>query len=151
MEAFLLHPLFIRIESENKCIAQTTIPDAEQYKINRPLHSYDFNNTPAMLLESALKNWLNRRRMYLLCPQVGIIDFEQKQLLVVDIVTEYMDEIVFLVIHATRTRCNNTEKNNLINRCRQIKEQTLKVFKFSPRMILINIFSNAQIHSTLVD
>lgn len=149
MESFVMHPLFIRIESDSSCVSHNLIPDASAYRICRPIHTYDTSHSLVMI-EQSLKKWLDRRHIKLLCPQIGIIDIDKKILYMVDILAEHEDDVVFLVIHASKSRCCAKQKEHMLAHCSNIKSQTHKIFKFEPTVFFINIYAQGKISSTLI-
>ena len=148
MEAFLMHPLFIKIESAT-CICQTTIPNIKDYSILRPsLKSttpFDVN-----VVEQSLKMWLERRRIGIISPKIGIIDLDKKHLLSVDILGEQGGQLVFIIIVSSDRRINFKQKFKLLKYCEGVQRQTLKIFKFEPCVYLVNIYGDGKISSSSI-
>ena len=148
MEAFLMHPLFIKIEAST-CICQTEIPGITDFHIVRPSLK---NTAPfdASVVEQSLRMWLERRRISLISPKIGIIDLDKKRLLSVDIFAEQCGQPVFIVIVSSDKRINFKQKRQLLKYCEGVQKQTNKIFKFEPCVYLVNIYSDGKISSSSI-
>lgn len=143
-----MHPLFIKIEAST-CICQTEIPGIEGFHILRP---YLKSSVPfdATAVEQNLRLWLERRRIGLVTPKIGIIDLDKKRLLTVDILAEQGGQPVFIIIMSTEKRIKCKQKKQLMGYCTGLQKQTSKIFKVSPCVYLVNIYGDGKIYSSCV-
>lgn len=140
METFLMHPLFMQLQNTN-ILCQQTVPDLASFQVYKSSRATLGDLSLDSIMASNIMRWIERRRIKCFASHVCIPDIEKKQLFVVDLAARIDDEdICFLVVHVSPTKCKLSVKKKLLSYCSLIKEQTLLVFKFEPRMIFINVW-----------
>lgn len=147
MESFIMHPLFLQLRSDQSIICQEVIPELSKYQVYKSSNhtigdiSTNDSTTCAFLL------WLGRRRISPVATQICIPNIKQKHIYIVDMVAQYNDDIVFLIVHISDRKCIPSTHEKMLKYCTLIKQQTKTVFKFDPIVYLVNIYANDRISS----
>jgi hypothetical protein len=129
-------------------LCQQMVPDLASFQVYKSSRATLGDLSLDSIITSNIMRWIDRRRIKCFASHVCIPDIEKKQLFVVDLAARIDDEdICFLVVHVSPTKCKLSVKKKLLSYCSLIKEQTLHVFKFEPRMIFINVWEKGGIAS----
>lgn len=147
MESFVMHPLFLQLRPDQSIVCQEVIPELSKYQVYKSSNhtisdaSTNDNTTCAFLM------WLSRRRMSPIATQICIPNIKQKHIYIVDMVAQYNNDIVFLIVHISDKKCMQHIHEKMLKYCTLIQEQTKTIFKFEPVVYLVNMYSNNRISS----
>lgn len=151
MERFLMHPLFIRVESNSICLCQVPIPNAHAYTLRRPVFKPNPHTRPDVF-EMSFHTWLDRRRLQPMSPRVGIINPKRKHMYLVDLVAEsYTGDIVFILFYNTERRAVKRQKKFMYKYARDVKKHAMEIFKIEPVVMCVNAYSHGKLASFVVD
>ena len=150
VENIIMHPLFIRI-IHSSCIFTTLIPEIESYRLYKQQLAHltsSFHMPSPLVLGEALSNWLDRRGLMPRYTKMGLIDPSCKLIYVIDMLVEdCRNNPVFIIWYNTEWRLAPYDRKPMVEYACKIQNTAEKVFKFSPTVILINIYGQDKISS----
>ena len=151
IERFLMHPLLVEFD-ENDPLAwtcHTNIPDKHEYTIiktpSQRVSSFDSD-----LFEEELNTWLCRRNMNIVCSHVGILDYEKKKILKIDMIAEHNNNMVFFLTVLSSKRLLSKRKEILEIYGRLIVNKTESNYGIKPILYIMNIYENCRIYTSMI-
>lgn len=146
MEAFIMHPLFVKIQNNCTCVINTLIPNSENYALHILSFPHDDNDITENL-NRTLQSWLARRNINPLVSKIGILDVHEQKIFVVDMLAEKNDDIILLLMFRTTKRATHYQKMRMQCYAQIVKETTEKTYKFIPTVLIINVYGPGNIAS----